>query len=296
MNKLFAMLGALCISFSAIFIRLASVSPSTAAFFRAAYAFPVLLILWLATRQGDTRDRHTRLATVGAGLLIGISFTLWNYAIAMIGAGLSTVLGNTQVVFVGLLAWVLFAERPSNLAFAVIPLVFVGVALSSGLGRADSYGTSPLLGTGLSLVNGLIYGIYLIAFRSLNKRASSPIGPVLEATFGSLIMIALLGVFIDPNFSLAWQFPAHLWLMAVALVSQVTGWLLIARALPRLASLETSIILLLQPLLTVFWSYLIFREVPSLVQWAGVVLVLAGVGLLSVRGSVRKVTPAVATR
>jgi drug/metabolite transporter (DMT)-like permease len=72
--------------------------------------------------------------------------------------------------------------------------------------------------------------------------------------------------------------------------------LLIARALPRLASLETSIILLLQPLLTVFWSYLIFREVPSLVQWGGVVLVLAGVGLLSVRGSVRKAAPAVATR
>src|SRR6056297_1935181 len=148
LDKLFAVLGALCISFSAIFIRLAAVSPSTAAFFRAAYAFPVLLILWLITRHGDTRDRNTRLATVGAGLLIGISFTLWNYAIEMIGAGLSTVLGNTQVVFVGLLAWVLFDERPSNLAFAVIPLVFVGVALSSGLGRADSYGASPMLGAG----------------------------------------------------------------------------------------------------------------------------------------------------
>jgi drug/metabolite transporter (DMT)-like permease len=148
----------------------------------------------------------------------------------------------------------------------------------------------------LSLVNGFIYGIYLITFRSLNKRANSPIGPVLEATFGSLVMIAVLGVITDPNFSLTWQFPAHFWLMAVAIISQVIGWLLIARALPRLASLETSIILLLQPLLTVFWSYLIFREVPSLVQWGGVVLVLAGVGLLSVRGSVRKTAPAVATR
>ncbi|MEM7737407.1 MAG: DMT family transporter [Deinococcota bacterium] len=294
MNRLLAVLGALCISFSAIFIRLADVSPSTAAFFRTAYALPILVVLWFVTGQRGTRSLRTRMLTVAAGLLIGISFTLWNHAIDMIGAGLSTVLGNTQVVFVGLLAWVIYRERPSNLAFLTIPIVFVGVALSSGLGRPESYGQQPVTGTIFSLINAVVYALYLIFFRSLSKRASSPVGPVLDASFGSFVMITVLAVLTDDQFSLAFQWPAHFWLMCVALIAQTLGWLLIATALPRLPSLETSVILLLQPLLTVFWSYLIFREVPSELQWLGVVLVLAGVGLLSIRGSVRTaaVTPA----
>ena len=41
-------LGALVIAFSAILVRLAEVSPSTAAFFRCAYALPLLgLLAWI---------------------------------------------------------------------------------------------------------------------------------------------------------------------------------------------------------------------------------------------------------
>ncbi len=39
-------------------------------------------------------------------------------------------------------------------------------------------------------------------------------------------------------------------------------------------------------MLTVLWGFLVFTEVLSGVQWAGVALVLGGVGLLAVRGSV----------
>jgi drug/metabolite transporter (DMT)-like permease len=50
--------------------------------------------------------------------------------------------------------------------------------------------------------------------------------------------------------------------------------------------------LLLQPMATVLWGFLIFAEHLSAAQWAGVALVLAGVGALTVRGSVER--PAVA--
>ncbi len=51
-------------------------------------------------------------------------------------------------------------------------------------------------------------------------------------------------------------------------------------------ALETSVLLLVQPMATVLWGYLIFTEVLSAVQWGGVALVLGGVALLTVRGSV----------
>lgn len=287
MVRFYAVFGAAAISFSAILVRLADTSPSTAAFFRPFYALPLLALAWWFTREGDARSRRNRLLALGAGMLTGVAFTLWNHAIGFIGAGLSTVLGNTQVVFVGLLAWLLYGERPSNTAFVAVPLVFAGVVLASGLGRADAYGAAPLLGAGLSLANALVYTAFLLIFRAVSGAVKLPTGPLLDATAGAAVAALLLGALTDPAFSLLPSWPAHGWLLLLAFGSQTVGWLCIMVALPRLPALETSVILLLQPALAVVWALWIFQEFLSPLQWAGVVLVLAGVGVLSLAGSVR---------
>ncbi len=66
------------------------------------------------------------------------------------------------------------------------------------------------------------------------------------------------------------------------------GWLFISYALPRLPALETSVQLLVQPMLTILWARLILGEYLSTLQWLGVALVLGGVGYLSIRGTVEK--------
>ncbi len=55
-----------------------------------------------------------------------------------------------------------------------------------------------------------------------------------------------------------------------------------------LPALETSVLLLLQPMLTVLWGLLLFAEYLSGFQWAGVALVLGGVAALTLRGSVER--------
>ena len=55
MTHFLGLLGVLSISFSAVFVRLAAVSPVTATFFRAAYALPVLAVVWSLRRRGDAR-------------------------------------------------------------------------------------------------------------------------------------------------------------------------------------------------------------------------------------------------
>ena len=106
MSRLAALVGVLTISFSAIFVRLAEVSPDTAALFRAVYALPVLAVLWRLLDPGS-RPVRLRWLAFASGLLLGLDLAFWHRAIHWIGAGLATVLGNTQVVFVGLGAWLL---------------------------------------------------------------------------------------------------------------------------------------------------------------------------------------------
>src|SRR3990170_4481192 len=178
MIRLLAVLGILGISFSAVFVRLAEVSPATAAFFRAAYALPPLFLLWAMTRGGDHRPASMRWMAAGSGLFLALDLTVWHRSIELIGAGLATVLANTQIVFVGLIAWAIHRERPTALAFATIPLVFGGVALISGLGRADAYGDDPLAGAALGVVTGMAYTGFLLVFRASNRELAPPAGPL----------------------------------------------------------------------------------------------------------------------
>jgi drug/metabolite transporter (DMT)-like permease len=54
--------------------------------------------------------------------------------------------------------------------------------------------------------------------------------------------------------------------------------------LPRVPALETSVLLLAQPVLAMMWGVLFFCERLSVIQWTGCALVLMGVGSMSMVG------------
>jgi drug/metabolite transporter (DMT)-like permease len=280
MTHFLALLGVLSISFSAIFIRLARVSPVTATFYRAVYAIPVLAVISLANRGGDARTRRQHLLAFVSGLFLAADLDLWHESIALIGAGLGTVIPNVQIVFVALVAWLQYGERLRARTVVMIGVVLVGVALTSGLGRSDTYGTQPAAGVALGVAAGLCYAVFLVVFRASNRTLAPPAGPLLDATVGMAIG-ALLSAGLDPHFTLAASRPAHLWLLALAIVSQVVGWLFIATALPRLPAVETSVLLLVQPVFAIAWGVMLFGERMSSLQWTGSAIVLAGVAVLS---------------
>src|SRR5215217_6061171 len=115
-------LGALVIAFSAILVRLAEVSPSTAAFFRCLYALPLLALLaWHERRRFGMRSWRDRRLAWAAGLFFAGDLTFWHHSIGAVGAGLATVLGNTQVVFVAVLAWAALGERAENRSLVADP-------------------------------------------------------------------------------------------------------------------------------------------------------------------------------
>lgn len=281
MTHFLALLGVLSISFSAVFIRLARVSPVAATFYRAAYALPVLAVIVLASRGRDARARRERLLAFMSGLFLAADLDIWHQSIALVGAGLGTVIPNVQIVFVAIVAWMQHGERPSGRTIAMIAVVLFGVALTSGLARSDAYGTRPGEGVALGVAAGLCYAIFLIVFRASNRSLAPPAGPLLDATVGTAVG-ALLSAGFDPGFTLAVSGQAHLWLVALALVSQVLGWLFIATALPRLPAVETSVLLLVQPVFAIAWGVMFFAERLSSLQWVGSAIVLVGVAVLSI--------------
>lgn len=278
-----AVLGAMSIAFSGILVRLADVEPSTAAIFRCAYALPALgLIAYLERRAGGPRpSSQVRLAML-AGVFLALDLVIWHHTIALVGAGLATVLGNTQVVIVAILAWWILGERPPRRTLLAMPVVLVGVVLISGVIGKGAYGENPGLGVILGVVVGFAYAAFLLVLRRGNADLRRPAGPLFEATLIGAVASLVIGLPLG-EVDLVPSWPAHGWLLLLALTSQVVGWLIISVSLPRLPAALTSVILTLQPVGSVLLAMVLLGEAPSGVQLLGAGTILVGLVLATLR-------------
>jgi drug/metabolite transporter (DMT)-like permease len=276
-----ALAGAVAIAFSAILYRYADVSPSTGAFFRCAYALPPLALLaWWEHRRLGPLPWRTRVWAWLAGAFFTVDLILWHHSIEFVGAGLATVLGNTQVLLVGLAAWVLFRERPSAPVLAAIPVAMGGIVLISGVVEDGAYGEDPALGVLFGVLTGIAYTGFLLALRHGSSDLRRVAGPLFDATLASALLTVPAGLALgelDFNPPLS----GHAWLLALALSAQVLGWLLITVSLPRLPAAVSSVLLTLQPVCSVVFAAVLLGEDPSLIQLVGVAAILSGLLLAS---------------
>jgi drug/metabolite transporter (DMT)-like permease len=290
--ELAGILGALVIAFSGILVRLADVSPATAAFFRCVYALPALALLaWVERRRRGPQLGRDRMLAFGAGAIFAGDLILWNYSIQAVGAGLATVLASVQVVLVGLIAWVALGERPAPRTLVAIPMVFAGVVLISGLVGAGAYGEDPLLGAVFGLLTAVCYALFLLILRQAGSSERPPAGPLFDATLAAAAFCAIAGIAIG---DIDWvpRLESQAWLALLALSSQVLGWMLISVSLPRLPAVLTSIVLMLQPVCTVLLGAVLLSEAPSAIQLSGVAIVLAGVAFATLGRRSRVPAPA----
>jgi drug/metabolite transporter (DMT)-like permease len=141
---------------------------------------------------------------------------------------------------------------------------------------SGAYGDDPLLGVVFGVATSITYALFILILRHGNADERRPAGPLFDATLSAAFFSALGGIAVgDIDFLPGPESQA--WLVLLALSSQVLGWLLISVSLPRLPAVLTSIVLMLQPVCSVFLGALILSEAPSSVQLLGVAIVIAGV-------------------
>jgi drug/metabolite transporter (DMT)-like permease len=200
-------------------------------------------------------------------------------------------MGNVQVIYVAVIAWLVWHERPSAGQVVGIPVALFGVLLISGVVGGSAYGVNPQLGVIVGLGTAAAYAGYLLLIRKGRDR-SRVAGPILDAAIACALTAALIG-FVGGDLDLVPSWPAHGWLLLLAFSAQFAGGLLIAVALPRLPAVDTSLLILMQPVLAVFLAMILVAETPSAFQLLGVLLVLLGVavGTVPVRAVIRKTAP-----
>ena len=205
----------------------------------------------------------------------------WHHAIEYVGAGLATVLGNLQVLIVGVVAWLVFGERPSRNTLLALPVVLFGVVLISGIIGSGAFGSDPALGVVLGLLTAFCYSAYLLLIRIGGRDPRRPAGPVAIATVMTAIVAAGVGA-VGGDLDMTPGPESLFWLAVLGVTSQSIGYLCISISLPRLPAVITSVILLVQPVVTIGLSMVLLGERPSPTQLLGVALVIGGIAVATV--------------
>lgn len=274
-------IGAACLSVSAVLVKLAGVDAPTTAFLRCALAVLAMspFVVWERRRHGSL-STHAALWSVAAGVALGMDYAAWTASIYDVGAGISTVLINVQVIVLPALALIVDREAIPRRFLAATPLLLGGVVLVGGIGSQHAVGDNPVRGTVLGLLAGIGYGSYLyLTRRGSRGRHTLLLQPLLVSTAVAAVTAAAVSP-ATGGLSLAHISPqAWVYLVLLAVLGQVVAWLFIHHASVRLPPTTTAGLLLTQPVLALGLSAAVLDEYPSALQWCGAAVVLVGVGI-----------------
>ena len=280
---LLLLLGAVIISLSPVFVKAAALDglgPTSIAFWRLALGAAPLAVLAAVRGERLRVSRRVFALALLAGAVFTADLFLWHRAIGLVGAGLATILGNTQVFNTALLAWLLLGERPARSFYPAAALGLAGVVLLVGVGSGIALEGRYLAGVVMGLGTGVAYACYLLTTRAIAQRPSRPALLVIVA-WVSVLGAVCSGMVCAVEDDAFWPRSAGTWLNLAGLgvLVQAAGWWVITAALPRLRGATAGLVLLLQPVLATVWGALLFGERMQPVQLAGAGLTLAAIYL-----------------
>lgn len=268
--------GAAVIGIAPILPRLAETGPAAAAFWRLAFATPLLLLLAWRSDGGPGRPRPLALM---AGLFFAADMAFWHYGLSYTSVANATVLTNLTPLVVTAAAWILLKERPAALFLVALALAVAGAVVIATAAGSGGRGTNPPLGDALSAFTALWYGGYFLCVREA-RRAQGAARVMLWAGLAGAPALALTAVLLGedlwPDTAAGWAACAGLGLVHVA------GQGSIAWALGRLPTALASVTVLVQPVVAAMLGWLIFSEAVGPVQGLGAAVLLGGVVLAQV--------------
>jgi len=268
--------GVLCISFTAIFTKWAALPGPVAAAYRMFIAAAVLAIPFARqTKRWTPGARACIPWGILGGLWFALNLGLLNSALLLTSAATATLLDNTAPIWVGLGAMFLFGERLRGRYWAGLGLALLGAAVVTGFNPVSGFSLNR--GDALAFVGAIFYAGYLLT----TQRARRDLDPLSYLWLVTATATAvLLGTSMVLHLPLGgYSASSYRALLAVGLISQTGGWLLIGYALGHVPASTAVMILLAQPVVTGLLSIPLLGEALTARQVAGGLLGLTGIYL-----------------
>jgi drug/metabolite transporter (DMT)-like permease len=284
-GRLYAVLAATGFSLKAVFVKLAygtaPVDALTLLAMRMGFALP--LFIWLILRTGGEGVARLAAADGIRVLMLGcvgyyLSSLFDFYGLTYITAGLERMILYLYPTLVLLLQAWLMRQPPGKRAWQSMAVCYAGLAIAFAhdLGQQGS-SSDVLLGAAWVFASAVTYAMYYHGTGSLVGRIGSTRLAGLAGSASCMLVLAHFLLFGQPQ--LLATLPASVWgyAMAMAVFSTVLPVWWLSLAIQRLGTGQAAAIGTMGPVMTVFAAWLLLGEAMSLLQLAGLALVMAGV-------------------
>lgn len=211
-------------------------------------------------------------------LLRGISgflaLTLHFYTLSLLPLGTAVILNYTAIIFVALLAGVLFGEKPGSLLIAMTLLSFAGVYLLVGADfRVDAeQGLSVFLG----ILSAIFAAVAVLTIRKIGHR-ESPFTVIFYftalSTVGSLFYLPL---------GFKWPGVTEWLSLLLVAVGSFYGQIWMTIAYRRAPASLVAPFAYVTPLLAFFYGVAFWKEMPAAASMLGAALIILGGTLISI--------------
>ncbi len=278
-GPLMVFMGGACIGLAPIGLRLGldDLGPQAIAFWRFAFAVPVLFLMVLLMRKG-LPGKPNKFILI-AGTCFACQIALWHWSLTLTTVANATFIVNIGNICVGLTAWIFLRERPTSIWVLAVLIAIVGAAALSLGGGAD--GKTDLRGDLLAFAAAILVSCYVVASK-VARRSLSGIEAIFWLTAVEVLVAGFLVMVFREDF-----LPANLSGMLaplfLALIVQIGGQGLIITGLGHTPAAIAGVLIVVQPVVAAAISWQLFNEPLLPIQAGGGLLILLGI-FISQRG------------
>ncbi|MBR2421034.1 MAG: DMT family transporter [Oscillospiraceae bacterium] len=274
--------GVIGISLSSIFVKYSAAPSGVTAAWRLLWT--VVLMTPVVWGKREIRqelrgvDKKTVWLSCISGLFLAVHFVLWFESLQHTSVASSTTIVCTEVIWVSLGYWLFLKGKLAGKAIAAIGVTLAGSAL---IAMADSgTGGGHLYGDILSLLAAVAVATYVLLGRVVRATASTGVYTYIVYVSCGAALVAFCGV--QGNGLLDFGLSAVLVGLLLAVFSTILGHSIFSWCLKYFSPSFVSASKLCEPVVAALLATFLFREIPSLMQVLGGVLILSGVAYYSV--------------
>lgn len=203
------------------------------------------------------------------GFLQGVVLLLWIYSVSITDAlGEGAFIMSLSMLFVPLLAWPLFKQKPNTGFWMALPIAGAGLFMLSNTGEWQVSGSQLFF---------LLAALTLAVQFNLNSQFSKsiPTLPFTTIQFFCTGLLAILFSLLTENWPESIEYTTWGWLIASVIPATCLRFFLQISGQKHTSTANAAIIMILEPLWTVILSIMFYAEQMTFNKSAGCLLILA---------------------
>jgi len=272
-------LGVIGVSMGSLFVRLADSPALATAAYRMTFSFLMLLPFALLKTRKEIFSLSKREigACALAGFFLAGHFGTWISSLDHTSVANSVVLVNTIPIWVGIIGPLALGEKANRSFWLACGLCLTGAFVLCGKGFSLRFET--LTGDGLALAGAFFVALYLMIGRNLRKKLS--LLAYASVCYGSASLFLWIAVLISGQQTSGFSNETWVYLICLAVLSQILGHTLYNWSLQWIKAAIVSIALLGEPIGAILLAWAFLGETIDLQQGIGGSLILFGVYMVA---------------